>query len=305
MHSCPLYIAHVADRYGELMTYDERSRTGPECYLLPNEQKVVNDIYSKLLSILNCQEPSKDTLELLKQVMHYMLEVRYLARLVRLHITVLIHFSLLHSWTPAIRSEWHARVLTLMRVLCNNFGPGDTELRGQCHGTKQMHKKKDDTEIDKKILDLIHCSAFELAHFMLENDDRRSSTQEEERRQKHLMDMLAQTAPQLLSHSLKNMLVQFASLTVHWTGLQLLQHALFLADRNRKDIRDHGSTLQYWGELSDTSKIEDKLDTDEDIGRFLWKVVHELEKGNYAYSLPNDGKVVSEETLKTLPFFPS
>ena len=85
-------------------------------------------------------------------------------------------------------------------------------------------------------------------------------------------------------------------------GLQLVQHALFIANRNYNDVLEHGHAKQRWGETSGNVKANANLSNQKEIYEFLEKTIEDLKKHKkYNYGIPTSGEVTTVNNIKWDP----
>lgn len=299
--------AHMMETYEgrHASKNQDDSEMGSHCKLNENQKLNTRLLFDSLVILREIMQPGESEevrLQhrlLLRTCAKSLHSLPYTSNLISLHFPVLIHYLSLPSWSPTIRLDWFTRIRTLLAVLCNNFTYQNSTLEEQCvsagFNTAVLNKKRstEDDARDDIISDLLNCSAGQMAYFIHQHDSLGNIDD--------IIHTLEESVSALLSPDLVHMMRTYGSHAMQWKGLQLVQHALFLADRNSNDVFVHGQRMQRWGESSSIARIEEKLSNSQEISDFLVKTIDQLKEREYSYDIPTSGNVTYVNNVMHAP----
>ena len=292
MKRCGLYIAHMKDKTGVLMSEQQITATLDQCQLKGAQKTTLREVFSILLSLKREGGSSAGVYEQVRLCMESMGKLPYTARLIELHRPTLVDLSLHTKWTPGMKNDWAERIQTLLLVLCNNFGYQVETVKTECDTMQHRGNERTTAQNEKvreEIHNLLYGSSGHMAEFMLQGSDASEPTL------KGVVQLLKTNAVVLLDDELGRMMRQFKSEAVKWRGLELMQHALYMANREFTDVQKYGYARAGWEEVSSDSKTKHDLSTTKHIAEFLLSEFDSLSRGKYNFSIPTSGIVLPEQ----------
>ena len=270
--ACPLYIAHVRETHKKLADSTQGSENA--CDLNQIEVKQLNSALTIFSGIHNQIDASQ-----INRAFDDVNALPYAENLSKMHKARLLFLAEKESRTAEETSDMNMRFQNMRDVLCNNFRKWITTTK-HCEHTREL-EEMDTTQLT--INQLCHAGINTVIHFMFDENSEPSHTDTKQ----NLHNFLTKNALDILNKNWKNLLHSFGD--PDWTGLELLQHALYLEDRHYTDVLKYGTVTVPSGEAAHHGGVY-KLNNLQEVRRFLWAIANLLSSsGKYFYSIPSRG----------------